>query len=142
MTEPAALPPHAYVPGQTERHPEGAFDDLRVTVHAGMTEVEIQGTPAFQVGLTYLETGYFWEAHEVLEPVWMACAPNSVARSVTQGLIQLANARLKIKMNRPRAALRLLDIAKGHLQTGAGRVVLGVDCDGLLADIESEIRDL
>jgi predicted metal-dependent hydrolase len=93
-----------------------------------MTEAELAASPAFRAGLAWLHAGFFWEAHEVLEPVWMAL-PEGPARQMAQALIQLANARLKGRMGRPRAAARLRALAAGHLaaaRRGGGRV-LGLD---------------
>ncbi|MDO5528554.1 MAG: DUF309 domain-containing protein [Paracoccus sp. (in: a-proteobacteria)] len=102
-------PPHAYRPGQTPRHPEGAFDALRATAEDGLS------SKAYHLGLDWLEQGYFWEAHELLEPVWMAAPPNSAERLMLRGLIQLANARLKAAMGRKAASDRLMLIAARDL---------------------------
>lgn len=67
----------------------------------------LASTRAWKTGLAYLDNGYFWEAHEVLEPVWLQAPPNSVERKFVQALIQLANANLKLSMGRPKATLRL-----------------------------------
>jgi len=138
----AALPSHAYVPGQNARHSEGAFDTIRDTAQPGMSDVELAASAAFQTGLRYLDQGYYWEAHEVLEPVWMACPPNAVSRSVVQGLIQLANARLKQKMEKPRAAGRLFAIATTHLKVADGAVVLGISTERVIAEIDSAMLAL
>lgn len=117
----------AYVPGKTPRHPEGAFDDIRQSVVSGMTAEALAQTTAFQTGLHYLETGYFWEAHEVLEPVWMALPQDSEARQFVQALIQVANAALKREMDRPKASLRLCDIAVGLLTGLRSPIVMSVE---------------
>ena len=106
------LPPHAYVPGQTPRHAEDAFDAIKATVSPGMSAGQIAQTEAWRAGLTYLDDGFYWEAHEVLEAVWMICPPNSVERIFVQCLIQLANAALKRDMGRAGAARRLFDHAQ------------------------------
>lgn len=103
-------PPYAYIPGQTPRHDEELFAGLAASISG-----ELSQTLAWRAGLKYLDTGFFWEAHEALEPVWMAAAPNSVDRHFVQGLIQFANASLKSVMQRQRAVLRLCDIAQDHL---------------------------
>lgn len=126
----APLPPFAHVPGATPRHPDGSFASLRATVRPGMAEAELAASPAFRAGLAWLHRGYFWEAHEVLEPVWMALPPDHPARHLTQALIQLANARLKDRMARPRAAARLRALAAGHLaqaRQARGGAILGLD---------------
>ncbi len=134
------LPLHAYVPGVNARPAEGAFDAIRETVAAGMTEAELAATQAFRTGLIYLDSGYFWEAHEVLEPVWMVCPEQSAARQVVQGLIQLANANLKVLMRRPRAVLRLCDIARGHFERAmdlGGEHVMHIGIAERLAQVEA-----
>jgi len=113
------LPPYAYVPGRTPRHDEGRWDEVRATVEPGMDADELAASPAFTAGMAFFENGYFWEAHEVWEAVWMACPPNSAEHRFVQALIQLANAELKLAMERPRAALRLCAIAEAHLEEAA-----------------------
>ena len=144
-----ALPSYAYVPGQMPRHPEGRFDDLRMTVRPDMIAEQLCATPAFQAGLVFLDHGFFWEAHEVLEPVWLAL-PDGPDRIMVQALIQLANARLKQRMARPRAVLRLCRIVEAHLQTCEGRgMVMGQSpaavraaVDALRAEIRGDAGDV
>lgn len=135
------LPDHAYLPGQTTRHAEGAFDVLRDSARPGMGAAALADTPAFRAGLLYLEKGYFWEAHEVLEPVWMAQPQGSAERYFLQALIQLANARLKARMQRPRAVARLGAMVVRHLDeclaAGGGDVVMGVAIAPLRAEAEA-----
>ncbi|WP_170789404.1 DUF309 domain-containing protein [Ruegeria lacuscaerulensis] len=121
-------PPHAYVPGQTARHPEGLFDPLKT----GLSDVapsDLQNTSAWTSGLAFLSEGYFWEAHEVLEAVWLACPPNSPERLMVQAVIQYANACLKGRMGQPRAMARLMtlsdDLAREAMDR-AGGAVLGL----------------
>ena len=123
MPDQVPWPPHAYVPGQSARHPETWFDAIKTTVTPG---ADMQHTRAWAVGLAYLEAGYFWECHEVLEAVWMALPNPSPERDVTQAVIQLANARLKHKMGRPRAVMRLCDKVDTLLARHSG-VILGLD---------------
>lgn len=128
------LPVYAYVPGQNARHPEDAFDDIKRSARAGMAPSELQHTAAFRAGLVYLDAGYFWECHEVLEAVWMQTQPGTPEREMVQALIQLANARLKIRMQRPRAAERLCAMVEQHLvRCPAGASILGL--------MPEEVRD-
>ncbi len=121
----SALPLHAYIPGETDRHPDGAFDGIRASARPGMSAEDLATCAAFSTGVLYLEQGYFWEAHEVLEPVWMALPEASAERYAVQALIQIANARLKLRMDRPRAALRLCDMAE-DLAARAGDPAMGL----------------
>lgn len=137
-TRAAYFPPHTYIPGKTPRHPEGWFDAIRDTATPGLSEAELAKSQAFQAGLDYLAQGFNWEAHEVLEPVWMTCAEGSDTRQFVQGLIQLANARLKLRMDRPKAARRLYDIAARHFESIGRNYVLGQDVQRFLDMIASE----
>jgi len=104
-------PSHAYVPGQSPRHPVGLFDRFK-DARPGDPLVRLAASTAWAVGQDFLREGYFWEAHEVLEALWLACPPNGAERLSVQAAIQLANAGLKARMGRLRAAARLLDIAR------------------------------
>ncbi len=122
-------PPHVYIPGQTPRHPDDLFDSIKV----GLGDVpanRLNRTRAWAYGLEFLEDGFFWEAHEVLEAVWMACPPNAPERLMVQAVIQHANAQLKRKMGQEQAALRLdkrsSDLAQEAVSR-AGAQVLGLD---------------
>lgn len=97
-------PSHAYVPGQTPRHDETLFDALK-------SDTDL----AWRIGLEFLEEGYFWEAHEVHEAVWLAAPQNSAEKEMVQAVIQLANAGLKQRMNRSSAVKKLLKQAEKHL---------------------------
>lgn len=124
------LPPFACVPGLTPRHAPGTFDALHASVRPGMTVAALAKTAAFRAGFRYHDAGFYWEAHEAWEPVWQALPPNSAERQFVQALIQLANAELKLRMNRPRAARRLCVIAARHLaeaRLGGDRKIMGHD---------------
>lgn len=143
MAGPERTPPHAYVPGFTPRHPEGAFDDIRATASAGMTPAALAATPAFREGLRYLRAGYFWEAHEVLEAVWLALPADAAERTFVQALIQIANGRLKLRMERPKAARRLAGIAEDLLEKvpPAGVMAVGpAETAALLDSLRAELN--
>ncbi|PSL18699.1 DUF309 domain-containing protein [Shimia abyssi] len=104
-------PPYAYVPGQTDRHSEDLFDRFEFGLDA------IETSDRWQLALAFMHEGFFWEAHELFEPIWMSLPNGSADRALVQGLIQLANAGLKQRMGRNNAVARLSDLAKDLLQT-------------------------
>lgn len=134
------LPKIPHVPGSGTVPDGDLLAQLKANVPARVTDANWREVAAYRNGLALYRAGYFWEAHEVWEPVWMATAPGSRTRSLVQGLIQLANACLKLAMGRPRAARRLLDLAEGHVHEAAagrdGGVLLGLE----LAPIAESIR--
>ena len=138
MTPPAPWPAHAYVPGRTERHPDGAFDALRRSAVPGTGAAALARSEAFAAGLRYLGGGYFWEAHEVLEPVWAALPDGTAERRFVQGLIQIANGRLKLRMGRPKAALRLARLARELVPTHGAGTLMTLD----VAEVRHSIASL
>ena len=62
----------------------------------------------------------------MLEPVWMASAPNSRERYLVQAIIQIANASLKAELGKPRAAAKLVAIAEGLLGRSGYESVFGL----------------
>ncbi len=121
------LPPHAYVPGQTPRHPEDWFDTIKASASDGVPLDQLHQTEAWRAGRAYFDAGYFWECHEVLEAIWLQTPDPSPERAMTQAVIQLANARLKLRMDMPRAARRLCDMVLAHLaQCPSDRSILGL----------------
>lgn len=109
------LPPHAYVPGLSPRHPLNAFDAIKASVTATTPIEELHKTQAFLAGRKFYDAGFFWECHDVLEAVWVHTRDPSPERDIVLALIQLSNARLKVKMRQPRAALRLCEMVEIRL---------------------------
>ena len=89
-----ALPPHAYIPGQTQRHHEAQFDEIISSIPSVIDFETLQTLSAFHTALNYMQHGFHWEAHEILEAIWMNTAQNSIERLFTQCIIHLANANL------------------------------------------------
>lgn len=120
------LPEAAHLPGATPRPDEAAFDAVKATVPAVTTTADAAGNAAWQHGLRLIAHGYYWEAHEVLEPVWMNAPPNSPERHLLRAAIQLANAALKQRMGWPKAALRLCDLAEAEAHAAGPGPVMGL----------------
>ncbi len=97
----------AYVPGKTARPPEDYFRAIRDTAQPGMSVEDLRNSRAWQFGWQLFENSYYWEAHEVWEPVWLNLPPNSAERQIVRACIQFTNACLKQEMGRPKAAKRL-----------------------------------
>jgi hypothetical protein len=69
-------------------------------------------TRAWTEGHTLFQNGYFWEAHELWEAVWLVCPEGSPEKTFLQLWIQIANGRLKHRMGRPKAVTRLIAICE------------------------------
>jgi predicted metal-dependent hydrolase len=116
------------------------FADIHASVRMGMNAEELVQTLAWRAGIAWLHRGFFWEAHEALEPVWAALPQNSAERATVQALIQLANAALKQKMGRQGAAMRICALAEQTLPGWNGAPLpMGVN-RARLSDVLGEIR--
>ncbi len=87
----------------------------------------------YRYGWSLFEAGFYWEAHEVWEPVWLASRPNSPERIFLKAAIQMANGSLKLALGKTNAARRLfdeVDSLRAELQSALGAETgsyMGVD---------------
>src|ERR1700740_2112408 len=116
------LPRWAYVPGETT-DAEADQDTLwqaKALVPSRFRDFVPARHPALRYGIALNENGYFWESQEVLEAVWAAAPQGGRERVLLRACIQVANANLRLRMNKPRAAARLLGEALGGLNRLGG----------------------
>lgn len=127
-----------FVPGRGEARSVTWLGPLKCGVHDPVDALTWLRARDYLCGLALYEFGYFWEAHEVWEPVWLRCAPNSRERHTVAGLIQLANGCLKLRMGRGKAASRLAAEAArliGEAGQNGAEPVLGVEVVVLAAAV-------
>lgn len=106
--EPFQLPSHRHVPGVNQRHDEGFADHVIGTLPDVILDTRDNAVMAvWQYALQLMAKRYYWEAHEVLEAVWMRTLPNSREYHLARAVIQVTNAGLKARMNRPAAVAKL-----------------------------------
>lgn len=135
-----ALPRVCHVPGTGSAPDWPPLEQAKQLVPVITREAEWADNGAYVYGFALIRGGYFWEAHEVWEPVWLACPPNGRARLLLRALIQAANAHLKREMNRPRAVVRLARDARqvlAELHAADGEAFMGVVVSRLSADLEA-----
>jgi hypothetical protein len=120
-----AMPRWPYNPG-TDRAPDREpLEIVKRLVPLRFDGFVPADDPAFLYGLALHDGGFFWEAHEIWEAVWKAAAMNGRDRLALRALIQIANAGLKLRQARPRAAARLIQEATGLLGELGTRGVAG-----------------
>jgi hypothetical protein len=111
------LPRWAYVPGATA-DAEADHDTLwqaKALVPSRFRGFVPARHPALRYGIALNDSGYFWESQEILEAVWAAAPQGGRERMLLRACIQIANANLRLRMQKPRAAARLLREALGEL---------------------------
>src|SRR4051794_34800542 len=108
-----ALPRWAYNPG-TDRAPDREpLEVAKQLVPMRFDRFVPADDAVFQYGLALHDGCFFWEAHEIWEAMWKAAPMNGRDRLALRALIQIANAGLKLRQARPRAAARLVEEARG-----------------------------
>ena len=113
------LPRWAYVPGVSEK---SSADYETLAQITALVPPRFGGYvparhPALRYGLTLNDRGYFWEAQEILEAVWAAAPQGGRERILLRACILIATANLRLRMQKPHVAARLLGEALGELET-------------------------
>jgi hypothetical protein len=131
------LPEHAYQPGldqQSARPKEHHYDAAWNTETATLL-----GSIGFRWGVDLFNNGFYWEAHEAWEGMWLQAPGGSAARHVLQGLIQSSAAMLKARRGQWQSFESLLvraskKFTKSRESNDCAR--LGWPCEPFLADVE------
>lgn len=106
------LPDYKHLPGINQRPDDKLLQTMAMQASPITQEADANENIAWLYGIRLIENGFYWEAHEVLEVVWMRAPHNSRERFLVQCLIQIANAALKQVLQKPTAAARLCDMAE------------------------------
>jgi hypothetical protein len=111
------LPRWAYVPGelvQAEADQE-TLSQAKLLVPSRFQGYVPARHPALRYGIALNDNAYFWEAQEILEAVWAAAPQGGRERILLRAYIQIANANLRLRMQKPRSAARYLGEALSEL---------------------------
>jgi hypothetical protein len=109
------LPRWAYVPGETIEADHDTLWQAKALVPSRFGGFVPARHPALRYGIALNDAGYFWESHEVLEAVWAAAPQGGRERILLRACIQIASANLRLRMQKPHAAVRLLGEALAEL---------------------------
>src|SRR6202163_2841343 len=123
------LPQWAYVPAETAEA-DADYDTLaqaKLLVPSRFREYVPARHPALRYGMALNDRGYFWESQEILETVWAAAPQGGRERILLRACILIANANLRLRMQKLNAAARLLGEALGELKALARNAPAGGD---------------
>jgi len=112
-----AFPPYTYIPGKTP-HP---ISDPAGHMY-GEASHDTDNLEQLRWGLRLFNAGYYWEAHEAWETIWLQLPAGSHQRSWVQGLIKLAASGVKCLEGNANGAMRHATRAKSlfeNTQSGA-----------------------
>lgn len=130
------LPPYAFVPGGPWPHPTASPRGHGAGIpRTAAPPIEPGGwnrSPAYLRGLALFNAGYYWEAHEAWESLWLAHGRRGPTADVLRALIKLAAAGVKVRERQPHGVIVHARRAAGLLAAAraeAGRRQLGLDLD-------------
>jgi hypothetical protein len=115
------LPRWIYLPGVDAEADRATLERAKALVPLRFDGFVPAAHPALRYGLALNDAGFFWECHEILEAVWAAAPQGGRDRILLRACIQIANANLKLRLNRPGAVARLLGEALAELDELAVR---------------------
>ena len=123
------LPRWAYVPGETA---DAEADHDTLWQAKALVPLRFRGFvparhPALRYGIALNDSGYFWESQEILEAVWAAAPQGGRERILLRACIQVANANLRLRMAKPRAAARLGNALGGLTTLGSRKAIAAGD---------------
>lgn len=109
-----SLPPYTYLPGRTPHpvrdprghlygQPEGSFETAFEALRR-----DWRGCESYCYGVDLYNHGYWWEAHESWEPLWLRASIGSALRSGIQSLILVSAAHLQDHLGKSGGVERLL----------------------------------
>ncbi len=98
---------------------------------------------AYVHGLALFDRGYYWEAHECWEELWILAGRTGPVAELLRGLIQLAAAGVKLRQGRTAGATALAARARGHFAHAQGEapVLAGFDLTNLVEAAAWVIRE-
>ena len=112
LTEFPEFPPYTYVPGHAVHpvsHPHGHMRE-------GTLPQDWSQQQYLQWGRQLFNKGYYWEAHEAWEHLWMELGRTSANALTVKGLIKLAASAVKCREGNASGAIRHAQCAAELLQ--------------------------
>lgn len=111
------FPAYAFVPGQQPRHEAQSDRAISVgsKVPTGLTD--LIASPQYLYAVDLFNAGYYWEAHEEWEELWVAVGRTGLVADLLKGLIKLAAAGVKCRQGQvngvARHARRAAELLRG-----------------------------
>lgn len=111
------------------------------TSPAAISEGDWHVSASYLFAIDLLNDGYFWEAHEELEGLWLGAGRATPIGRFLQGLIQAAAALLKLDAGNLESAGKLTRVATAKLREPHG-TFLGLDSEGVADALEQQLASV
>jgi len=121
-----SFPPYAYTGDpmpHPRNHPRGHSRDEPEEIPPALDPRSWQDSRAYLCGIDLFNHGYYWEAHEAWEGLWLAAGKKGPISELMKGLIKLTAAGVKARQSQPDGVRRHAVRAGDHFETT--RVLVG-----------------
>ncbi len=122
------FPPYAFAGSpqpHPRNHPEGHSRGLPEVIPPPLDPARWPESEDYLHGIDLFNHGYYWEAHEAWEGLWMAAGKTGPISELMKGLIKLAAAGVKARQAEPEGIRRHAERARAHFE--AARRLSGVE---------------
>ena len=134
-----SLPSRKYIPGEgphPRKNPENFHIPPLPSCVLKSEKDDWRKCARYLYAIELFNLGYWWEAHEVLEGLWMQAGRKTQLALFIQGIIQIAAALLKYSQGNMKGALLLSDRGLEKIRRRKG-VYLGIDADEFADRVEN-----
>lgn len=138
-----SFPAYRYIPGENPhptRDPDGHSYGELIPEPVMFSLEQWQESEEYLYGVDCFNHGYWWEAHEAFESIWIAAGRTSQTGFFIQGLIQIAVALLKRKQSFIDVSQRMATDGLDKVHPGL-RTFMGINVPQLRSDTERFIED-
>ena len=133
-------PPYRFVPGQSPhptRDSKGHSYNVKPQQLMSFEAENWHSCEEYLYGIDLFNHGFWWEAHEALETVWVAAGGRyTETGAFIQGIIQITVAHLKWFQGLHDTATRMALKGLEKMQR-INDIYLGIECDSFRSDVES-----
>ena len=112
-----SFPPYAYSGGEfphPRNHPKGHSRGLPETIPQQLDPEKWSTSEVYLHGIDLFNHGYYWEAHEEWEGLWVAAGKKGAISEFLKGLIKLTAAGFKARQGQPEGVLKHSQRAMDH----------------------------
>ncbi|MCH2115742.1 MAG: DUF309 domain-containing protein [Pirellulales bacterium] len=143
------FPPYSYVPGAAPHpvsDPAGHMFGKTHETPLPLVPESWQQSPDYLYGIDLLNHGYYWEAHEAWETLWLVAGRQGRVADFLKGLIKLAAAGVKAREGNSRGVerhcLRAIDLLQSvQTRPGAPRNYCGVNLPAVIEQVSELARN-
>ena len=119
------FPAYAYQPGRTPhptRDPGGHSSGMAQEALEPPDPERWRACGDYLYGIDLFNHGFYWEAHEAWEDLWVACGRRGPTAMFLQALINLAAAGFKARWGNPRGMRANAETARRLFKSAAGQI--------------------